>query len=168
MTSEPPRCRNASGNALDEITVGVDQRKTVAALQVLERHVFQERRFSRAGLADDVEVQETVFVLNPEHPLVAVKINAGEPRDVIRSHTGAPSCYRPFIRARRGILPNLRQSPNLTVAAIFAGTLRRLRSCASGQSKGTYRTPDCGICQLIFLTCSLVTQLKQVMVNRGW
>ena len=72
----------------DEIAVRVDKGQAVPAFQILERHVLQERRFSRAGLADDVEVQETVFVLDPEDPLVVVKINAREARDVVCTHTG--------------------------------------------------------------------------------
>ena len=61
----------------------VDQRKTIAALEVLERHILQERRFTRPGLPDDVDVQQAVFVLNAEDALIAVKIHAGEARDMI-------------------------------------------------------------------------------------
>ena len=83
----------------------VDQREAVAALQVLERHVLQERRFARAGLADDVNMRKPVFVLNAEDPLIAVKIDAGETRDVIRAHTGAYFPPRPAIWTRQGVLP---------------------------------------------------------------
>ena len=78
----------------------VDKREAVAALQVLERHVLQEGRFSRAGLADDVHVQEPVLVLDAEDALVAMKIDAGEARNMICTHTGA---YLPPVRPyRRG------------------------------------------------------------------
>jgi len=49
-----------------------------AALQILERHVLQERRFRRAGLADQVQVQEMVFVLDSEDALVAANMNPCE------------------------------------------------------------------------------------------
>ena len=55
----------------------------------MERHVLQERRFARAGLADDIQVQKPVFVLYTEDALVAAKIDAGEPREMMCAHTGA-------------------------------------------------------------------------------
>ena len=68
--------QNACRNASDEIAVWVDQSESMPALQILERHVLQERRFSGAGLADDVDVQKPVFVLDAEDALVAAKIDA--------------------------------------------------------------------------------------------
>ena len=91
----PPRRRNACRNARDKIAVRVDQGEAVAAFQVLERHVLQERRFARAGLADDVEVQETVFVLDSEDALVVAKIDACKACDMI-----APIQARIFLPAR--------------------------------------------------------------------
>jgi hypothetical protein len=55
----------------------------------LERHGFQERGFTRAGLADDVDVGKAVFVLDAKDAFVALKIHAREARNMIRTHTGA-------------------------------------------------------------------------------
>ena len=52
----PPRRRDSCRNARHEIAVRVDKGQAVAAFQVLERHVLKERRFTRAGFPDDVEV----------------------------------------------------------------------------------------------------------------
>ena len=56
----------------------VDKSEAVPTNQVLKRHVLKKCRFARAGLADDVDVQKTVFALDAEDTLVAMKIDAGE------------------------------------------------------------------------------------------
>jgi hypothetical protein len=66
----PSRRRNACRDASDEVAVRVDQREAASALQVLEHHILQECRFSRAGLADDVNMQKAILVLNTEESLL--------------------------------------------------------------------------------------------------
>ena len=83
----PLRCRDARRDARDEIAVRIDQCEAVAALQVLERHVLQERRFPRAGFADDVNVGKAVFIPDAKDAFVGVKIHAGKTCNVISAHT---------------------------------------------------------------------------------
>ncbi len=54
------------GNAFDEIAVRVDEGKSFATLQILERHGFEQGRSFDACLSDDIDVGETVFVLDPK------------------------------------------------------------------------------------------------------
>ena len=91
---------------------------------------FQERRFARAGLADDVDVQKAVFVLDAEDALVVAKINAGKARDMtcihIRAHRPSVRCTheaRSYAEKRH---PHLDQSACL-VSRVVIGLLVRLR-----------------------------------------
>ena len=101
-----------------------DQREAIAALQVLERHVFQERRFARAGLADDVDVRKAIFVLDAKHAIVAAKIDAGKAREASAS-----------IQARI-FLPtvNLDESGNFAARTSLANRHILLRDRSGGES----------------------------------
>src|SRR5438128_11768765 len=64
--SVPLRCRNACCDARDKIAVWIDESETVPALQVLESHHFDQRRFAGTGLADHVYVRTAIIALSAE------------------------------------------------------------------------------------------------------
>src|ERR1043166_2691922 len=64
--------------------MGIDEREPAAELQVLQGHIFDERRFSGAGLSDDVDVGKSVFGPNAE--FMAAVFGVGAP-EISQIHT---------------------------------------------------------------------------------
>jgi hypothetical protein len=58
--------------------VRVNERETVAAFQVLERHSFQQRRLSGAGLPYNVDVRKAVFGFDAEDAPIVSKIDTSK------------------------------------------------------------------------------------------
>jgi hypothetical protein len=60
--------------------------KPITALQVLERHRLDQRRFPGAGLPGDVEVRKAVFVFDAERALIISKIDPPNVYDIVFVH----------------------------------------------------------------------------------
>jgi hypothetical protein len=56
-------------------------------LQVLNGHSLDEGGFPGAGLADDVDVRESVFVCDAEEAMIVTEVDLGEERNLGYGHT---------------------------------------------------------------------------------
>jgi hypothetical protein len=65
--------------------------KAATALQILDRHRFEQCRFAGAGFSDDIHMREAIFVPDAEEPLIFAIIDAREVCDAARGHTVHPS-----------------------------------------------------------------------------
>jgi hypothetical protein len=68
--------RNACSDACDKIAVRINEGEAITAFQILKRHRLDQRRLAGSGLANDIDVQKTVFVLDAEDAIVVAKRSA--------------------------------------------------------------------------------------------
>jgi hypothetical protein len=74
-------CREAT-----KVTVRINECEAITALEVLERHCFEQCRFACAGLADDVDMGKAIFVFDAEQPIIISKIHSANVYDLISVH----------------------------------------------------------------------------------
>ena len=72
---------NTRHDALDEVAVRVDEHEPLARFDVGEDEPFEQGRFSRARLPDDVHVREPIRLLYAENPPLIADVGPGEMRD---------------------------------------------------------------------------------------
>ena len=73
--------RRARPHPLDQIAVRVDEREASACAQVLRCQCFDQRRFSDARLADDVDMRQPVRLFDAKQPARIAKVCACEVRN---------------------------------------------------------------------------------------
>ena len=76
------RQRNTGGNPLDQVAVRIDDGESNAALHVLQRHRFQERRLAGPRFSDDIDMGKAVLWQNSKDPSVVSKINSSQMNDL--------------------------------------------------------------------------------------
>src|SRR3989338_3557401 len=86
----------------------VNESKSVTALQISERHCFQQGRFSGPCFSNNVDVCEAVLVLDSEESIVVTKIDASKMCNVVRAHLSQFSPGPPVIWGRQKIVKNAR------------------------------------------------------------
>jgi hypothetical protein len=86
-----------------KIAMRIDQRETISAFQILERHCFNQRRFARACLSDDVKVGKAVFIFDTDKPCIIAKIHSANVYDLISVHRSIVFAIDTI--ARDGVLP---------------------------------------------------------------
>jgi hypothetical protein len=52
----------------------------------LKRHSFEQRRFSRTGLADHIYVRKTIFVFDTKYAGIIAEIGPANVRDITALH----------------------------------------------------------------------------------
>jgi hypothetical protein len=74
--------RNGSEDAFDRISMRIYEREPATCFQVLKGKGLKERGLPHAGLPDDVDMGETVGLLDNEAAVAVVEVGAGEIGDV--------------------------------------------------------------------------------------
>lgn len=94
---------------LNKVAVGVDQRKAAPGGHVLPGETFEEPRLANAGLADDVGVEQTVGLLDPEPAKLAMEVGF---REIMRCRfrNAYPDCRRTLSGPHGCICRHARQS----------------------------------------------------------
>jgi len=71
---------------LGKVSVRVDQAKSVACIRVLKRHVRQQGRFARAGLADHILVVQAVVETDCEGSRALPRVGFAERDEGSHAH----------------------------------------------------------------------------------
>src|SRR5581483_8306485 len=79
----PPVIGHGPRHALDEISVGIDEREAGAGSHVIPHKGFKERRLAGARLADRIYMEEPIGSPNPKAPPLSAKVRSGEYRKVV-------------------------------------------------------------------------------------
>jgi hypothetical protein len=85
--------------------VRINEGKAIPALQVLERHSFDQRRLASPGLPNDIDMQKAIFVFDAEDAIVVTEIDAGKASGMTCIHIMDVWSLCAYTRARLGVLP---------------------------------------------------------------
>ena len=68
-----PTPRHLVENRLSEIPMGIDERDTLPGFNILQNRIVEECRLTRAGLADDVDVVQSISIV--EHKIMLIPLS---------------------------------------------------------------------------------------------
>jgi hypothetical protein len=84
--------------------VRINECEAITALEVLERHCFEQCRFASAGFSNDVDMRKAIFVFYAEDAAIIPKVDPCKLNHATCVHLDAWSPHLKM-RSRQGILP---------------------------------------------------------------